>query len=48
MAHLASVVAALAEFVTTLHLYGVQSLVEGNRKVYDWRRNGVPRDKKPA
>lgn len=28
--------------VTRLALYGAQSLVEGNKEVYDWMRNGVP------
>lgn len=30
------------EAVTRLALYGAQSLVEGNKEVYDWMRNGVP------
>lgn len=30
------------ETVTKLALYGAQSLVDGNREVYDWLRNGVP------
>ncbi|MEX7116644.1 type I restriction endonuclease, partial [Pseudomonas aeruginosa] len=28
--------------VSRLALYGAQSLVDGNKQVYDWIRNGVP------
>ncbi|MES2682115.1 MAG: type I restriction endonuclease subunit R [Pseudomonadota bacterium] len=34
--------AAIDEAISKLMLFGSQSLVEGNRTVYDWIRNGVP------
>jgi type I restriction enzyme R subunit len=30
------------EVVDKLSAYGAQSLVDGNKEVYDWLRNGVP------
>src|SRR6185312_3763850 len=34
--------AEIDEAVDKLAGYGAQSLVDGNREVYDWLRNGVP------
>ena len=40
--------AEVDEVVTRVATYGSQSLVDGNREVYDWLRNGVPLDRTEA